>query len=189
VENSDGPNSREETPAISIIGGYGLLGLKGFTKRQLLRAEWAGPERIVDGCYRFQTHGSAHPHWHVDGIRGYLDDVSRSWDHLMTERDAARDLALDRIRDFGDDHAPEDIAGLFILPTIPLPGPSELAWTEIHLAACARWAEQPWPGPDGPHDMHANNPESCQQVRLWLTSCIRYLQAEIDDKLAIARHY
>ena len=164
------------------------LGREGRIKRQLLRAEWAGPYEINDGRYIFQAHGSAHPHWHVDGIRGYLTDVSRSWDRLISERDAARDLAVDRVRDFGDEHAERDIAGLFAMPTISLPGPSDLAWTEIHLAACALWAEDPWPGPSGPHNMHARNPESCQQVRLWLTSCVRYLQAEIEDKLARGRY-
>jgi hypothetical protein len=164
------------------------LGIRGNAKRQLLRAEWAGAEELIDGRYVFPASGSAHPHWHVDGIRGYLNDVSRSWDRLISERNAARDLAVDRVREFGDEHAQQDIAGLFTLPPVSLPGPSDLAWTEIHLAACARWAEQPWPGPGGPHDTHASNPENCQQLRLWLTSCVRYLQAEIEDKLLRGRY-
>ncbi len=163
-------------------------GMKGYAKRQLIRAEWAGPDEYSNGNYRFQSHGSAHPHWHVDGIRSYLSDLSRSWEQLISEREAARDRALDRVRDFGKD-TQQEIAGLFTLPPQPLPAPGDLAWTEVHLASCARWPEQPWPGPGGPHHMHAHNPESCQQVRLWLSSCVRYLQAEIEDKLIRPRHW
>jgi hypothetical protein len=164
------------------------VGLRGSEKRQLLRAEWAGPTEESDDRFVFQSDGAGHPHWHVDGIRGYLEDVLRSWDRLVDERKAARDLARDRVRDFGDEQAEEDIANLFEIPAISLPTANDLAWTEIHLAACARWAERPWPGPSGPHDMHASNPENCEQVRDWLLSCVRYLQAEIEDKLLRARY-
>jgi hypothetical protein len=164
------------------------IGLRGHVKRQLLRAEWAGPTEQIDHRYVFQADGAAHPHWHVDGIKSYIDDVSRAFDRLSQDREVARELARDRVRDFADEAAEEDITGLFEIPTVPLPSSGDLTWTEIHLAACARWAEQPWPGPEGPHDMHANNPATCEQIRFWVLSCVRYLQAQIEDKLLRARY-
>ena len=165
-------------------------GTQGERKRQLLRAEWAGAEYFDErlGRYIFQADGAAHPHWHVNGIRGYFDDLAQELEKVARDTELCRDIAVDRVRDFGNEDVEADIAELITFPSFPLPSASELSWTTIHLAANARWCDNPWRGPTGPQDMHANTPSDCIQIRRWLISCVRYLQAEIESNLIRGRH-
>jgi hypothetical protein len=145
----------------------------GTTKRQLLRAEWAGAESYSEAKNRhvFQADGAAHPHWHLDGIRTYYDDIARQIEATLT----------------GFDRDQPELAGLVPLSTFNTPTREELAWTGIHLAAAVRWAEAPWPGPPGPHETHATSPTDTKQIRSWLTSCVRYLQVQFQHEIERGR--
>ncbi|MGO8869200.1 MAG: hypothetical protein ACLQME_22145 [Alphaproteobacteria bacterium] len=150
-------------------------------KRQLLRAEWAGVLREEGGKDIFQAPGAAHPHWHVDGIRTYFNELEQN---RQTKIDA---LVAETVKEFDGD---EDQRGAIepfsdFLPTVP--DRDELCWTGVHLAAHAKWAEKSWPGPAGPHDMHAAGPIDLPPLRRWLTSCARYLQAQIQEQLLRGR--
>lgn len=154
-------------------------GESGRSKRQLLRAEWAGVRSVEKQREIFPGRGAAHPHWHVDALRSYLNDIGQQIESSNREAELNRELAADRVREFGGE-AEQDVAQLFTPPSIRLPEEADLRWATIHLAANARWAETPWPGPEGPHDMHAAGPENEQALRRWLVSCVRYIQAEIN---------
>ncbi|PTE12417.1 hypothetical protein C9427_00170 [Mesorhizobium helmanticense] len=152
----------------------------GEPKRQLFRAEWAGVQRVEKQVDMFPGNGAAHPHWHVDAIRGYVDGIKQQLEELRQDAELNRELVLGRVRDFGDGEAERDVAGLFSAPQLQLPTNGEMSWTGVHLAADARWSEQPWPGPAGPHDVHAKGPKDLDALRCWLVSCVRYIQAEIN---------
>jgi hypothetical protein len=66
------------------------------------------------------------------------------------------------------------------LKELLLPTEEELGWTGIHLAAAARWYEQEWIGPEGPQESHATGPNQTEALQRWLSSCVRYVQAEIN---------
>jgi hypothetical protein len=148
-------------------------------KRQLLRAEWAGVLREENEKDIFQSPGSAHPHWHVDGIRDYFDDLRRQ----LSDRQISDDLTEGEAQEFIGDETEQDGSNPVAALLVDLPTKDELCWTRIHLATHARWATQPWPGPAGPNDTHAAGPTDLPALRSWLTSCVRYLQAQIEDQL------
>ena len=152
-------------------------------KRQLLRAEWTGVLREEAGKDIFQSPGAAHPHWHVDGIRSYFNEFKDRLDR-PAQVDA---LAVEQVREFGADKNQQHGAEPFMESPLAFPSRSELSWTGIHLAAHARWSEQPWPGPAGPHDTHAAGPTDLPPLRQWLKSCAYYLQAQIQDQLLRSR--
>jgi hypothetical protein len=167
---------RFHTTAITVYYGESEA-----SKYQLIRAEWAGVENVDENQIDIlQGRGAAHPHWHIDAIRSYVTGLKQCIEELSRDADLRRDLAVDRVRVFGDKGAEKDVAGLFTLPSLALPSDRELNWTGIHLAANARWSDREWPGPDGPHDMHASGPVDLPDIRRWLTSCVRYIQAEIN---------
>jgi hypothetical protein len=140
-------------------------GLQDVPKMQLFRAEWAGVQRVENGRDIFLGSGAAHPHWHFDAYQSYAEHLAQS----VESRAPAEEQGY---VEFGDNQI-KDYA-------VRLPDPSELNWTGIHLAISARWSEKAWPGPEGPHDVHASGPESPEALRRWLTSCVRYVQAEIN---------
>lgn len=145
------------------------VGEVGSAKTQALRAEWAGAE-VQSGTNTvvFQGSGAAHPHWHLAGL---YDPASL---------------------DMGAPQPIDDLGGqVEISETFAALDPRlqslEPAWAGVHLAASAKWAEAEWPGPDGPHDMHAHAPGNCDQIRTWIVSCTRYLQAELRSQLTRSR--
>jgi hypothetical protein len=148
-------------------------------KRQLLRAEWAGVEREENEKDIFQSQGSAHPHWHVDGIKEYFDDLRRQY----SNRQISDDLSEEKAQEFDAQKAEQDASSQFAALLLDLPTNDELCWTRIHLAAHAKWATEPWPGPAGPNSTHATGPRDLPALRSWLTSCARYLQAQIENEL------
>jgi hypothetical protein len=148
-------------------------------KRQLLRAEWAGVLHEENEKDVFQASGSAHPHWHVDGIREYFDDLQ----HQFSDRQISGDLTGGEAQEFGGSENGQDEPNPFAALLSDLPTRDELCWTRIHLAANAKWAAQPWPGPAGPNDTHAAGPADLPALRSWLTSCVRYLQSQIEEQL------
>jgi hypothetical protein len=154
--------------AITIY--YGQV---GAAKRQLLRAEWAGAESydVTERRHVFQADGAGHPHWHVDGIRSYYDDIGQQIETAL----------------MGFDSDQPELCGLISLSTFETPTKAELAWTGIHLAAAVRWAVTPWPGPTGPHEMHAASPTDCAEIRCWLASCARYLQVQFQQEIGRGR--
>jgi hypothetical protein len=164
-------------------------GPKGVSKRQLIRAEWAGADGYDQTRERdvFPADGSAHPHWHIDGFRTQLEELRRQIDEVVNEHELKRELAEEQIREFGERESESAIVSLFDLPSIRLPSNSELAWTRIHLATNASWSSNLWSGPDGPHDTHAQNPNSVAEIRNWLMSCVRYLQSQIEKEIHRAR--
>ena len=149
-------------------------------KLQLLRAEWSGVQKIEKNTDVFQGNGAAHPHWHFDALRGHLDDIGRQLESLERAPEATRGSIVEEFRDFGDAEAEQDVATLFLPRTVQLPSQKELNWTAIHLAAAARWSDEAWHGPEGPHHMHARGPDDPEALRHWLSSCVRYVQAEIN---------
>lgn len=145
------------------------VGEIGAAKTQTLRAEWAGAE-VQSGTTAivFQGGGAAHPHWHLSVLHGIEDgeiprDGTRS--SLTEETEASTTFAILEAR----------------LRSL------DPAWAGVHLAVSARWAEFEWPGPEGPHDMHAQNPTSLNQIRTWIVSCTRYLQSELQAQLQRGR--
>jgi hypothetical protein len=176
------PERRLRSPGLQFQASAVTVyyGVSGESKRQLFRAEWAGVQTVEQQVDVFQGGGAAHPHWHVDAIRDYIQGIKLELERLTQEAVLNRELALDRVRDFGDDRAERDVAGLFLAPQLRLPTEIEMSWTGIHLAAEARWSEQLWPGPEGPHDVHAKGPKDLGAIRWWLTSCVRYIQFEIN---------
>lgn len=171
-------NSRNLQFRSSSITFY--RGAQDSPKLQLLRAEWTGVQKIEKSTDIFQGSGAAHPHWHFDALHGYLDDVARQIDAVGGLSDAIQGEAVEEFREFGDEQAEREVAAIFLPRTVQLPSQSELSWSAIHLAAAARWSEEAWPGPDGPHDVHARGPESLEALRRWIYSCVRYVQAEIN---------
>lgn len=149
-------------------------------KRQILRAEWSGVLNEKAGIDVFQSPGSAHPHWHVDGIKSYFVEIQEGLDRQV------RAVAQDAKEFVGD---PKSVTSVEFGTEVPIyiPNASELCWTGVHFAVEANWSEIPWSGPDGLHDSHARGPADLKQIRAWLTSCARYLQAEIQAQLLRAR--
>jgi hypothetical protein len=164
---------RFHTSAITVF-----YGVSDAPKHQLLRAEWAGVEAVKDGIDVFQGKGAAHPHWHIDAVRSYITDFRRHLEDLSRDIELRRNLAIDRIREFGDEDAEQDVSQLLVSKPLSLPPERELIWTAAHLALSARWSEQSWPGVEGPHSSHACGPTDLPNIRNWLTSCVRYIQAE-----------
>ena len=142
-------------------------GKQSNPKRQLLRAEWTGALREEHGQEVFQAPGAAHPHWHVDGVRAYFSEHEQSLLDPIVSEGAVSEIPRE--------------------PTFVIPDRAELCWTGVHLATHAQWPDNPWPGPAGPHDMHAAGPSDLLPLRNWLISCTRYLQAQIQGELLRAR--
>ena len=117
-------------------------GKQDSLKHQLLRAEWAGVVREEGGRDVFQSPGAAHPHWHVDGLRTYFREIERQLTEIQD------DVALRAVQAvaFGEDEEVYEEEKGFDLRSIKVPEGKELSWTSIHLAANARWAQNPWPG-------------------------------------------
>jgi hypothetical protein len=88
-------------------------------KRQLLRAEWTGVLGEDGDRDIFQSPGAAHPHWHVDGIRGYFNELQRQVADLKD-----KDLATDKVREFGRDETSK--MSLACSRHRRLPSPAEL---------------------------------------------------------------
>ncbi|MDP2779279.1 hypothetical protein [Devosia sp.] len=155
-------------------------GSPGSNKYQVLRAEWAGGEVVGNGKDQkvvFQGKGAAHPHWHLSGLETLGTAPLQLVDDVVADSDD--ELAM-LARELG---AEDELLG-----TIAFPSQSRLeridpAWASIHLATSARWAQKEWTGQDGPHDMHATDPESCGEIRSWLISCVRYLQSELQTQI------
>lgn len=178
---------RQQFKSSSIIIYYGNIGER---KRQVLRAEWAGPDDYDSKkkSYVHQGKSAGHPHWHIDGLHVYINELRAKWEKLANDFELNKKLAVDTVREFGDDQAEKDVSQILSWSEFPgIDAADELAWAGIHLASNARWSEKPWAGPKVPHDMHANVPTDCAQVRRWLTSCVRYLQVELEDQLLKAR--
>jgi hypothetical protein len=154
-------------------------GVQDAPKLQLFRAEWSGVQKVEKQKDIFQGNGAAHPHWHFDALRSYLENTGRQLARAEQHPENARVAAADEVRDFGDVPLEQEVASSF-RPVDYSPSANELDWTAIHLANDARWSEQAWPGPEGPHDVHARGPESPDALRRWLSSCVRYVQAEIN---------
>lgn len=145
------------------------VGEVGSAKMQALRAEWAGAEvQSGTNAVVFQGNGAAHPHWHLAGLH----------DPSSTRQGDAGQLA----ELAAEAETSESFAALE-----PQLQSLEPAWAGVHLAASARWAEMEWRGPVGPHDMHAHAPVDCGQIRTWIVSCTRYLQAELRAQLLRSR--
>jgi hypothetical protein len=162
----------------------------GSRKRQVLRAEWAGPEDYdrEKGAYIFQGKHAAHPHWRLDGLPLHIENIKERWEKSIREFELPREIAVDRVKEFGSVQVEQDISGMFDAGDFPtVETADELAWARVHLASNARWSERPWAGPSFPHDMHANVPTEFAHLRGWLTSCVRYLQVELGAQLAHGR--
>jgi hypothetical protein len=152
-------------------------------KRQLIRAEWAGVTEVKDDLDVLPGEGAAHPHWHIDALRGYFSDLRRQTDEWCEEQEFRRELKA--ISDFVDVPDAADAATSIGVgfPELQFPTDQEMGWMGIHLAANARWCDELWPGPAGPHTVHAAGPRNLESIRRWLTSCVRYLQAQIQEQL------
>lgn len=162
-------------------------GSAGSNKRQVLRAEWAGAEVVTIGKERqvvFQGRHAAHPHWHLAGLEKTVD-LERNTSQPEADERSPTGLAA-----FG---TPTDREVGVADRTALLEGnTSDLdlidpAWARVHLATSARWAQAEWRGPSGSNDTHATNPASCEEVRSWVISCIRYLQSELQGQISRAR--
>lgn len=151
-------------------------------KKQLLRAEWAGPDRfdIQSNRLVFQADGAGHPHWQVDAPRIYTKDFATDVERWNADQALRQELAGDRAVEFG---AEDPVANLFEPASFSIPSEPDLLWSTIHLASRADWARSPWPGPEGPHEIHATAPENPAQIRNWVVSAFWYLRAEIERKL------
>jgi len=152
-------------------------GAQDKPKLQLLRAEWAGVQRIERQTDIFQGNGAAHPHWHFDAPREYPEDQDSQFGQ---ESEAIRGAVVEEYRDYGDSQAEEEVASLFGHPAAQSPEKSAHKWSSIHLPVAARWCDEVWPGPEGPHHVHASGPKDPESLRNWLSSCTRYVQAEIN---------
>lgn len=174
-EEWEQPRQKSPTKSIQFRSSAITIyyGQVGMAKRQLLRAEWAGAESYDanENRHVFQADGAAHPHWHLDGIRSYYDDIGQQMATTLT----------------GFDSDQAEFADLISLSAFKTPTKAELAWTGIHLAAAVKWAVSPWPGPAGPHEMHAASPTDCAEIRCWLASCARYLQVQFQQEIGRGR--
>lgn len=163
-------------------------GAEGAAKRQVLRAEWTGAENYdqLEDRHVFPADGAAHPHWHLDGLRAYSEELKGYFETLEKEYELRRDLAVEVARG-ADAVEAEDLFGILTPPPSAIPSADESAWAAIHLPARARWSEIAWQGPAGPHDTHATTPADFEEIRRWLTSCVRYLQAQLQSELLRGR--
>ena len=164
------------------------FGLSGFTKTQVLRAEWAGAEMVTVGTkieIRFQGNGAAHPHWHLAGLERFdheagglaqFDAMEPAHTGLAAFTDVIDAIgpASDRTTDFSevDPVSSTEIAS---------------AWARVHLATSARWAQEEWGGPGNSDATHASSPAHCREIRSWIVSCVRYLQSELQGQVSRRR--
>lgn len=120
-----------------------------MSRKQLLRLEWEG----VDELGMFEAEPAAHPHWQTDQ---WLAGYDRSRGDLTTrliQSEVPREFALH-----------EDV-----------PAPPHVRWMRaVHLAAAARWADEPWRGEDD-CSMHARPPKNIAEIENWSLSALRYI--------------
>lgn len=154
-------------------------GPEGVPKRQLFRAEWSGVIGVEKEIDIFQGRGAAHPHWHIDAVQSYLDDMFQQMHRW--KREVQLRATADAVQEFGAEGAPQEDSSDAVASLVP---DSELSWTQMHFAANARWSKRLWPGSEGPHDVHAVGPENVGELRSWLASCVRYIQSEINKPLS-----
>jgi hypothetical protein len=121
-------------------------------RKQLIRLEWAGLDK--DG---FEAKIAAHPHWQIDRwTAGYEAREKRT---LSTT-----DLPAQEFRP-GGEAAP----------------PMNVAWIRrVHLAAAARWAEEPWTGLANDCWTHAYGPHEAIAIANWVLSSVRYLASQFE---------
>lgn len=120
-----------------------------MSRKQLLRLEWEG----VDELGVFEAKVAAHPHWQIDQ---WLAGYDRSRSDMITQliqSGEPREFALH------DDTT----------------APPHVRWMRtLHLAAAARWADEPWRGEDD-CSMHARPPKSIAEIENWSASALRYI--------------
>ena len=121
-------------------------------RRQLIRLEWAGID--VDG---FEAKVAAHPHWQIDRwTAGYEATYRRV---LASEDVPAREFGV----------------GPDVMP------PRDVAWVRrVHLAAGARWADEPWDGSAGDCWTHAYGPRDQNAIANWVLSSLRYISSQCE---------
>jgi hypothetical protein len=128
-----------------------------LSRRQLLRLEWDG----VDESGAFEAKVAAHPHWQTDQWLAGYDQSRGTLTKLLTQGEGPREFALN-----------EEIAA-----------PPPVRWVRaVHLAAAARWADEPWKGEED-CSMHARPPKNVTEIENWSLSALRYIARQFTAAL------